>query len=73
MMETLVAHPQNEAQEKALRAVMEALQVPYEIEPESIESPYNPEFVAAVLQSQEEIKAGNYSAYSMEEFKNLCK
>jgi hypothetical protein len=66
-METLVAHPQNEAQEKALRAIMEALQVPFETEPIlNNEGPYDPEFVAKIKRSDENFKNGKYEAIKIE-------
>jgi len=66
-MQTLVAHPQNEAQDKALRAVMEALKVPYDEEPDTSESPYNPEFVAKIKRGEEEAKKGNGLKINMQE------
>ena len=56
-METLIVHPRNKEQLTALKAIMKALKVDFETE-KSIESPYNPEFVAKIKQSEEDIKAG---------------
>lgn len=68
IMETLVVRPQNEAQQKAVKAILEALQVPYDWEPEvDNESPYNPEFVAKILQGDEDIKAGRYTVIKTED------
>ncbi|TCD08541.1 hypothetical protein EZ449_11905 [Pedobacter frigidisoli] len=53
-METLIAHPKNEEQATALKAVMKVLKIDFETE----ESPYNPEFVAKIKRGQEQIKAG---------------
>lgn len=67
-METYIAYPQNEAQGKALRAVMEALQVPFELEPaDDTESPYNPEFVAKINQGRDDLKAGRYTVIKTED------
>lgn len=52
-METYIACPKDEAQERALKAFFEALQVPYETEPpEDSENPYTPEFVAKMKRSE---------------------
>jgi len=72
-METFVAHPIDEAQVKAVKAFFEALQVPYEMEHDTSESPYDPEFVAKIKEAQESIKAGKGTVYTMEEFQALCK
>ncbi|PWS28370.1 hypothetical protein DHW03_00490 [Pedobacter yonginense] len=53
-METLIAHPKNKEQATALKAVMKVLEIDFETE----ESQYNPDFVDAVLQSKEDIKNG---------------
>ena len=53
-METLIAHPQNEEQATALKAVMKALKIDFETK----KSPYNPEFVKDILQAREDIKNG---------------
>ncbi len=67
-METLVVHPQNEAQQRAVKAILEALQVPYDWEPEvDNESTYNPEFVAKMLHADEDIKAGRYTVIETED------
>ena len=72
-MQTLVAYPQNEAQDKALRAVMEALNVPYDEEPDTSDSPYTPEFNEKMKQAEESIRDGKGTVYTMEEFQALCK
>ncbi|RNL54059.1 DUF2683 family protein [Pedobacter jejuensis] len=53
-METLIIHPKNEEQATALKAVMKALEIDFETE----ESPYNPEFVNKVLKGVNARKAG---------------
>ncbi|GGI24012.1 DUF2683 family protein [Pedobacter mendelii] len=53
-METLIAHPQNEEQATALKAVMKALKIDFETE----ERPYNPKFVEKVLKGVNARKSG---------------
>ncbi|NTE00570.1 hypothetical protein G6M26_23765 [Agrobacterium tumefaciens] len=53
-METLIAHPKNEEQATALKAVMKVLKIDFESE----ESPYNPEFVKEILKAKKDIKDG---------------
>ena len=69
-METIVIHPQTEAQDKVLRAVIEALDVPFETEPETTESPYIPEFVSTVNQAREDIKNGKGTRITLDD---ICK
>ena len=67
-METLVVRPQNEAQERAVKAILEVLKVPYESEPEAdSESPYNAEFVTKIFEADEDIKAGRYTVINTED------
>lgn len=61
-METLVRHPQNEAQQRVLKAILEVLQVPYDWEPEvDNKSPYNSEFVTKILEADEDITPGRFT------------
>ena len=53
-METLIAHPKNEEQAIALKAVMKVLKIDFETE----ESSYNPEFVKKVLKGVNARKSG---------------
>ena len=53
-MTTLIVHPENKEKLDALKAVMKALKISFEEE----KSPYNPEFVASVLQAEQDIKDG---------------
>ena len=66
-METLVVHPQNEVQDKVLRAVIEALEVPFETEPDASEGPYNPEFVAKINKAMEDIKNGKGTKITLDD------
>ena len=53
-METLIAHPANKEQLIALKAFMKALKVDFKVEKDH----YNPEFVAKIEKSRQEIKDG---------------
>lgn len=53
-METLIAHPKNEEQATALKAVMKVLKIDFETEA----SAYNPEFVEKVLKGVNARKSG---------------
>jgi len=59
-----IAHPKDKAQATAVEAFFKALKVPFETEPESNESPYDPEFVARVLAEK---AAGNYEVIKTED------
>ena len=53
-METVIASPANKEQLIALKAVMKALKVDFKVE----KSPYDPEFVAKIEKSRQEIREG---------------
>ncbi len=53
-MGTLIVHPDNEEQLTAVKAVLNALKITFEEE----KSIYNSEFVAEILQAEEDIKNG---------------
>tara|TARA_R110000772_G_scaffold223114_1_gene333512 strand:- start:400 stop:600 length:201 start_codon:yes stop_codon:yes gene_type:complete len=58
-METLKVHTKNKAQADAIKAVLKAMEIPFESETEST---YNPEFVAKIKASEEEEKYGKTRA-----------
>jgi len=62
-METLIAHPKNEDQAAALKAVMKVLSIDFE----TAENSYNPEFVKDILQAREDIKGGKGVKIAVEE------
>jgi hypothetical protein len=64
-METVIMHPQNKEQLVALKAFAKALKVNFETE----KSPYNPDFVAKIKESQEQVKQGN--VISIKDPKNI--
>lgn len=53
-MGTLIVHPDNEEQLTAIKAVLNALKINFDEE----ENTYNPQFVAQILQAEEDIKNG---------------
>ena len=56
-MSTLLVHTQDDGQLKATKAFLKALKIPFE-KVEDGESPYNPEFVAKIEKSRQEIEEG---------------
>jgi len=62
-METYLVHP-DKIQEKALKAFLEALEVPYEIKKDKHLPAH---VVSGIKKGQEDIKAGK--SFSLEEFK----
>jgi uncharacterized membrane protein (DUF106 family) len=53
-MATLIVHPGNKEQLAALKAFMKAFKISFEEE----QSSYNPEFVAKINNSREQVKKG---------------
>ena len=59
---------------KAFKAIIKAFKIKYKITPvKEVESPYNPEFVAKILQGDAAYKAGKGRTVTLEELKNKCK
>lgn len=56
IMENLLILPKSEAEQNAVKAFCQALNVAYEEEPQ-VEN-YNPEFLAKLKRSEEDLKAG---------------
>lgn len=63
-METLIVHPKNQEQLVAIEAVLKALKVDFNKEEES---PYNPEFVAKIKQSEKNFKEGKFTTIKVED------
>ena len=59
-----IAHPTNKEQIDALKAIMKALKIKFEI---SKEKPYNPEFVSKIEKSKQEFKAGKSTRVKKED------
>ncbi len=53
-MGTLIVHPDNEEQLVAVKAILQVLKVTFEEE----QNAYNPEFIAEILQAEDDIKNG---------------
>jgi hypothetical protein len=66
----IIAHPSNDEQANTLKAFMKAMKIKFEV---SNHKPYNPEFVAKILQGDEDKKAGKGRTVTMEELNNLWK
>lgn len=60
-METILVYPKNPEKMEALKAFLKALKIDFE------KSPYNPEFVAKIKRSDEDIKTGRTSKISLDE------
>ncbi len=63
-MEAVLAHPQNEAQANAIKAVLAALNIPYE---EVGESSYDPAFVAKIKRSEKNFSEGKFQVIKTED------
>jgi hypothetical protein len=60
-METIVAYPENPDKLKALKAFLKALKIEFE------KSSYNPDFVAKIRRSDDDIKAGRTTKITPED------
>ncbi|TAF73428.1 MAG: hypothetical protein EAZ53_12765 [Bacteroidetes bacterium] len=58
-MNTLIIHEENEQQWLALKAVMKALKIKFEIAKK--ENPYNSEFVSKIKESEKQYKNGKFT------------
>ncbi|MFI5140480.1 MAG: DUF2683 family protein [Sphingobacteriales bacterium] len=68
-METVIMHPKSKEQLSALKAFAKALKIDLETE----KSPYNPEFVAKIKESQKQAKEGRIVSYTLAQLDDLCK
>ena len=68
--DVFIAHPTNKDQINALKAVVKAFKIDFEI---TKENPYSPDFVKTVLESEQEIKKGKGLKVSSKGFDNLWK
>ena len=53
-METLIVHPDNKEQLAAMKTIMKAFKISFEVR----KSTYNTEFVAKIQESREQVKRG---------------
>ncbi len=67
----VIAHPTNNEQVNALKAILKALKIKFEVKKEY--EGYDPEFVDMVLEAEKEIKAGKGKKLNSGEFDNLWK
>jgi len=68
-METLIFHPDSQEKVEALKALAKAFKISFETE----EKPYNPEFVAKIQKSREDLKAGKGRVTTLDELDSLWK
>lgn len=66
----ITAHTEDASQIDAIKSVMKALKIKFEI---SKEKPYNPDFVAKINQSRRDFKEGKGTLVSIEQINNLWK
>jgi DNA-dependent RNA polymerase auxiliary subunit epsilon len=63
-METIIIHAEPE-KIKALKAFLKAFKIPFEVKKQK--SPYNPEFVNKIMESEAEYEKGNKKRISTDE------
>jgi hypothetical protein len=69
-METFIIRPQSIEKVQALKAFLKALKLDFEVKKEETEhhpTPYNPEFVAQILQGREDRKNGNTTKITLDD------
>lgn len=66
----ITAHTQDASQIEAIKAVMKAFKIKFEI---AKEKPYNTEFVEKIAQGDKDYEAGKVRKVSMQELNNLWK
>jgi hypothetical protein len=60
----IIVHPDSDDKFEALKAFMRAFKIKFEI---TKESPYDPDFVAKILQGDEDFKKGNFKVIKTED------
>lgn len=66
----LIAHPSDERELSVITAFFEALKIKFEV---TQDSPYDQEFVAKILQGDDDFKAGKGRKVTIEELNKLWK
>ncbi|HUH52246.1 MAG TPA: DUF2683 family protein [Flavobacterium sp.] len=61
-MNAITIHPKNKKQEVAIKQILKALEIPFK----KTESPYNPEFVEKIKESEQQIKEGKVTRLTKE-------
>ena len=64
LMTTITVHPQDASQIEAVKTIMKALNIKFEV---SIVKPYNPEFVAKIKRSEKDFKNGKFISVKVED------
>lgn len=72
MVNTITAFPEDTTQIEAIKAFMNALKIKFTVAQKK-EKPYDPAFVAKILQSQQDYKEGKGIKINIEDLENLCK
>jgi hypothetical protein len=67
-MEALIVEPKNRKQLQAIKAVLKALDISFRTEEEN---PYDPEFVAKIKKSEQQVKEGKVTRVKKEELKSF--
>ncbi len=67
-MTTITVHPEDASQIEAVKAIMKALKIKFEI---SKEKPYNPEFVEKIKRSEEDFKNGKFTRVKKEDLQDF--
>lgn len=63
----VIAHPKDDEQESVLKAVLKALKIKFEV----VDKPYNPDFVAKILESEKQITQGKTTRVKKENLKEF--
>ncbi len=64
-----IAHPINDDQLSALKAIVKALKIKFEIK-KTDDSTYNPEFVVKIQESKKDFENGNYTRVKQDDLQN---
>lgn len=68
-MTTFTIHTEDKEQSNALKAVLKALKIKFEINKEN--KPYNPEFVAKIKESKKQHENGDYTTVKKEDLRTF--
>jgi hypothetical protein len=67
-METIILHPKNKSEAKALKAFAIALGIDFTVpKQEAGESPYDPEFVKMIKEGEEALKSGEGTSITVDD------
>ncbi|WP_209330739.1 DUF2683 family protein [Lunatimonas salinarum] len=68
MNSTIIIHTETKEQENALKAFAKALKIKFEV---AKGSPYNPDFVAKIEQSEQDFEDGNFTRIEKKDLKSF--